>query len=105
MKTLWTKILTVGALAGLLTIGAQAAGPAQRQVNQAGRIRQGVQSGQLTQRETARLKHQEKQLHRQVVRSRASGGGLTPGERARIQGNARQNSRLIGRLKHNNRTR
>lgn len=105
MKGIWTKILTVGALAGLLTVGAQAAGPARRQVNQAARIRQGVRSGQLTRSETARLKHQEKQLHRQVVRGRNSGNGMTPRQRTRIQANARQNSRLIGRLKHNGRTR
>ena len=47
----------------------------------------------------------QEQVHRQVVRNRVDGGGLTPVERARIQANANQNSRQIARLKHNGRTR
>lgn len=99
------RTITIALLAGAFAIAASAAPPPVRQAKQHARIVQGVRSGQLTPAETARLRHQEAQLHRQTVRNRLDGGGLTPAERARIQANANQNSRLIHRLKHNNRTR
>ncbi|MEO5922529.1 MAG: hypothetical protein ABIR70_01750 [Bryobacteraceae bacterium] len=95
------KILTIGLLlAGL----ASADTLVERQGNQRARIRQGVQSGSLTQGEAARLRANERQLHRKVVRNRVDGGGLTPTERGRLQANANRNSRKIARLKGNGRT-
>ncbi len=95
------RILTIGLmLAGLVSADTLA----ERQVSQRARIRQGVQNGSLTQGEAARLRANERQLHRKVVRNRADGGGLTATERARLQANANRDSRRIGRLKQNGRT-
>lgn len=69
------------------------------------RIRQGVQSGALTPAETAAIIQQQAQLRRRVARSRATGAGINPLERARIAANAHQNSQMLYRLRHNGRTR
>ena len=96
------RILAIGLmLAGL----ASADTLAERQASQRARLRQGVQNGSLTQGEAARLRANQRQLHRRVVRNRVDGGGLTPAERARLQANANRNSRQIARLKRNGRTR
>ena len=68
------------------------------------RVQQGIQNGSLTRGEVAAIRQQERQLHRQVVHSRNTGAGINPVERRRIAANARQNSNLLYRLKHNGRT-
>jgi hypothetical protein len=78
----------------------------QRRENQQDRIAQGVQSGQLTAGETARLERQQQSINRQVAADRqANGGHLTGAERSAI--NQRQNraSGNIYNKKHNGRTR
>jgi hypothetical protein len=99
-----TRILTIGVLLAGFGLMANADSLTERQVNQRARIRQGVQNGSLTKSEAARLRANERQLHRQVKRNRADGGGLTPKENARLQAKANRDSRKIGRLKHNGRT-
>jgi len=75
---------------------------AQRKENQQDRIAQGVQSGQLTAGETARLETREARVNKGIRADRAANGGkLTGAEKARV--NRRQNrmSRSIYRDKHN----
>jgi hypothetical protein len=76
-----------------------------REANQQGRIAQGVRSGELTPRETARLERQEARIHREIRRERAANGGaLTPAERARVNRQQDRLSRRIYRAKHDGRT-
>jgi len=72
----------------------------ERQQNQRDRIRQGVQSGELTGVEAARLRRQESQIRLNEARARQSGGEFTPQERARIQRQLNRESRKIYRQKH-----
>jgi uncharacterized protein YdeI (BOF family) len=72
----------------------------ERQENQRDRIRQGVQSGELTGVEAARLRRQEAQIRLNEARARQSGGEFTPQERARIQRQLDRESRRIYRQKH-----
>src|SRR6201996_3659906 len=75
---------------------------AARKENQQDRIAQGVKSGQLTPRETARLETKEARLNRQVRRDRVGHDGrLTPVERAQVNREQNRLSRDIYREKHN----
>lgn len=76
----------------------------QREQNQAQRIRQGAQSGELTRREAAGLVQGQVQLRRMEHRAKAD-GEVTLRERARLQQKANVESRQIYRKKHNGRTR
>ena len=73
-----------------------------RKQNQQARMAQGVNSGQLTAAETARLESREKNLNQTIRKDRAANGGqLTAQEKAQI--NRRQNriSNSIYKDKHN----
>jgi hypothetical protein len=73
-----------------------------RQANQQARIAEGVESGQLTPRETARLERKEARIRREIRRDRAANGGrLTPAEKASINRQENRTSRQIYRAKHN----
>jgi len=73
-----------------------------RRENQQDRIAQGVRSGSLTPRETARLENQEARINHEVHRDRAANGGhLTPGERAHVNRQLNRESARIYRAKHN----
>jgi len=73
-----------------------------RRENQQDRIAQGVQSGSLTPRETARLENQEARIDHEVRRDRvANGGHLTPGERVHVNHQLNRESGRIYRAKHN----
>jgi hypothetical protein len=72
----------------------------ERQQNQRERIRQGVQSGELTPVEAARLRRQDAQIRLNEARARQSGGEFTPQERARIQRQLNRESRRIYRQKN-----
>ncbi|HZZ84121.1 MAG TPA: hypothetical protein VFE30_06260 [Anaeromyxobacteraceae bacterium] len=73
-----------------------------RQARQQERIAEGVESGQLTPRETARLERKEARIRREVRRDRARNGGkLTPAERAKVNREENRTSRQIYRAKHN----
>jgi hypothetical protein len=91
--------------AALLVIGLSA--PAlgaevdRREHRQQDRIAEGVESGQLTPRETARLERKEARIHREIARDRAANGGrLTPAEKARVNAQQDRVSRQIYREKH-----
>ena len=77
----------------------------ERERNQQERIAHGVQSGQLTPAETARLEAREKELNQQIASDRsANGGKLTPAERAQISGELNGISTRIHRQKHDAQT-
>lgn len=70
-----------------------------RQQHQRERIANGVQSGELTQRETRRLVAGQVHLNR-VERRVEADGVVTARERARLHHEANQQSRRIHRQKH-----
>ena len=71
-----------------------------RQENQQQRIAEGIESGQLTARETARLERGESRLNREIRHDRRTGGGLSPHERAQIERQQNRMSARIYRQKH-----
>lgn len=103
---------TIPALTALLVLlsasAAFAADPAMpgaegRQRIQQGRIADGVASGQLTPRETIRLKREQAGIERAQKRMEAD-GRVTPRERARLHALQDKASRDIDRARHNDRT-
>jgi hypothetical protein len=73
-----------------------------RELNQHGRIAQGVRSGQLTPREANRLRAQEHHLAQNERRDMARDGGhLTKTDQAKLNRQANHVSRNIYRNKHN----
>lgn len=77
---------------------------AQRNINQQSRIQQGVQSGQLTNKEASHLERGQTRVDRTEARAGAD-GHVGAGEQARIQNKQNKQSGKIYRDKHNNRTR
>lgn len=71
----------------------------QRQVNQQKRIEQGVASGQLTPKETARLGKRESKLEADKQTAKAD-GKVTPQERKQLQREANHDSKAIYQQKH-----
>lgn len=104
------KRSTILAISGLVVaaLGATAfagtPGLDRREHNQAARIRQGVQSGELTRPETRRLAAGEARLHANEARAKAD-GQVTAAERARLQAEANRMSKRIYRQKHDAQTR
>ena len=78
-------------------------GVAKRQVNQQARIKQGVNSGQLTKGETRRLEAEQGKIHADKLEAK-SDGKVTPAERAKLQHEENKVSKDIYRKKHNSRT-
>lgn len=76
----------------------------QRQHHQQERIQQGIRSGELTQREAARLQRQQAHLNRMESRFKAD-GELTAAERAKLRRQAERYSDNIYRQKHDNQER
>ena len=70
-----------------------------RQAQQQQRIDQGVQSGELTQREAARLERRQERIGKMEEKAKAD-GVVTKKERAHIQHQQNQESRRIYREKH-----
>jgi uncharacterized protein YdbL (DUF1318 family) len=98
VKTLVKMIVVVSALSSL----AMAAEVDRREARQQGRIAEGVESGQLTAGETARIEHREQQINNQIKAERAANGGhLTAGERAQVNREQNRVSRRIYAAKHN----
>jgi hypothetical protein len=72
----------------------------QRQANQEARIQQGVQSGELTAREAAKLEKGQAKV--QVLEDKAKADGkVTARERARLSRAQDKQSKKIARKKHN----
>ena len=101
-------VVAAGAVAALLLVApsAEAAGPAKRRAErQQDRIAQGVKSGELNARETARLEGREAHLNREVHDMREDNGGhLTPAERAKVDRQQDRISRGIYGQKHDAQT-
>jgi hypothetical protein len=76
----------------------------QRNINQQNRIEQGIQSGQLTNREASQLERGQARVDRAKARAGAD-GHVSKGKQARIQHQENTQSRHIYRDKHNKRTR
>ncbi len=75
---------------------------AQRKENQQDRIANGVQSGQLTAGETARLEKKEAAINKETAADRAANGGkLTAAEKKQVNGQQNQVSKQIYADKHN----
>jgi hypothetical protein len=94
---------TVGLLA-LAALAAAAPGQTvdQRRENQQQRVANGIESGQLTPGETAKIERGEAKVNRQVRRDRAANGGkLTPGERQQVNHEQNKLSGEIYKDKHN----
>ena len=98
MKALLTATLLLTMATGA-TAGTYSPGIDARQANQKARIQQGVQSGELTRPETARLVHQQV-ANRALEHRLKADGQLTAGERARMHHRLDHNSRSIYRQKH-----
>jgi hypothetical protein len=76
-----------------------------REERQQDRIANGIESGQLTPAEVARLEKREAELRDQIKNDRgANGGHLTPAERKQINAELDATSAKIYRAKHNDRT-
>lgn len=100
MKTLAAR-LAVAALALSFAVPTFAAEVDRREARQQGRIADGVASGELTPRETARLERKEARIQREIASDRAANGGtLTPAERRSINRQQNRVSRQIYRNKH-----
>ena len=76
----------------------------QRNINQQNRIEQGVQSGQLTNKEVSKLERGQSRGNRAEAWA-GSNGHVGPREQARIQRLENRQSNKIFRQKHNNRVR
>ena len=94
------KSQALGALLAVMASGAMAQqGTIQRDVNQQQRIEQGLQSGQLTTREAAKL--ERGQARDSALEARAGADGkVGPREQQRIQRNENRQSRRIYKEKH-----
>ena len=96
--------LTIAALTltGVLALGtaAQAGSINRREHRQAHRITDGVQSGQLTRRETGRLLAEQAWIRFEEARYRRSGDGIGPREYLDLQRDLNRASRHIYRQKH-----
>jgi hypothetical protein len=74
----------------------------QRRENQQDRIAQGIKSGQLTPRETAKLENQQQGINREVKGMRqANGGKLTQADKKAVNQQQNQASKNIYNKKHN----
>ena len=102
-----TRILValavVTAFAGIASANTATPRVDHRRAVQHARIRQGVRSGQLTPRETVRLRAGQRHVRRMEHRAK-SDGRVTPRERARLNRAQNRQSRRIHRLKHNARS-
>jgi hypothetical protein len=88
-------------IAGLLAVpAAEAASVNGRQIRQRERIRQGVRSGELTRRETLRLRAEQRGLRAEERFYRRTGPGLSRSERRDLQRDLNRTSRDIYRQKH-----
>ena len=101
MKRVTTLLLAIAALAACASLAAAATPRIERrEARQSARIESGVESGQLTVRESMRLDAGQRRIDRMEARA-ASDGVVRPAERARIRQAQRHESRAIHRLKHN----
>ncbi len=103
---MFKKLLIAGLMTTVTAVAfGQTATPRidKREANQEARINQGVESGELTKRETRTLDAREGKIARDEAAAKAD-GKVTHEERAQLRGEERRASRAIYRKKHNART-
>ena len=101
------KLIILGAFiltAGLVNAQTQTKKVNQRQKNQTERMAKGVNSGELTKKETKNLANQQRDIRR-TKRAAKSDGKVTRKERAVIHSKQNAASRSIKRKKNNDRSR
>jgi hypothetical protein len=76
-----------------------------RSNNERERVTQGARSGELTKREAAKLRKEQKEIRKDVRVAKKDDGHIGPRERKHIRREQRKASRHIYRAKHNNRKR
>jgi hypothetical protein len=104
-----TMLKSIVVAVSMLVAGSALAQPGtpvvtERQHNQSARIEQGVRSGQLTHREAARLRAQQRAIRAEKRMAKAD-GVVTPQERARIRHMQNRANRAIYSQKHDAQTR
>jgi len=75
-------------------------GVTERQVKQQKRIREGVNSGELTKKETRKLEAGEAKIQTDKLEAKAD-GKVTKAERAKLNREQNRESKAIYRMKHN----
>lgn len=100
MKARLTLVAAAIALFGITSLPLAEAGPiAKREVRQQKRIEQGVKSGELTAKETAKLEREQAKIEADREKAWAD-GTLTKKEKARLTREQNRASRHIYRQKH-----
>jgi hypothetical protein len=106
MKLAYLALAAATVLAPAVMLAQTGATIADRKVNQQDRIAQGVNSGQLTARETSHLEHQEAGINKEEAGMRAQDNGhLTAQDKKTLTKQQNAESRRIYRDKHNARVR
>ncbi|MGO9379786.1 MAG: hypothetical protein ACLPN1_07375 [Dissulfurispiraceae bacterium] len=109
MKKIISMILS-GSIACMVAVAPAVAanndpGIDQREVNQQNRIEQGVQSGQLTPKETGKLEAQQARIKQREERMASrDNGNLTANDKAKLTRQQNRASRNIYTKKHNDKT-
>jgi hypothetical protein len=98
-----TASLVVGAVLAVPALAQNTADVVQRDVNQQQRIEQGLQSGQLTTKEAAKLEKGEAHIEKMEQRADAD-GKMTDAEKRRIEQAQNKESQQIYQDKHNAQT-
>lgn len=101
------KLIILGAFiltSGLINAQTETKKVNKRQTNQTTRIAEGVNSGELTKRETRKLARQQKDIQKTKKKAKAD-GVVTKKERATIQAKQNAANRNIRRKKNNERDR
>ncbi len=105
MKRIIISILSGALLTGAATMSFADETIKDRKQNQQKRIAQGVKSGQLTPKETARVEHNEAKINQEVRQDRkANGGNLTNKEKAQVNRQQNKVSKEIYNQKHDGQT-
>ncbi len=99
MKHTLTTILAAALMLSSATAFAQDR-PAERQKRQQKRIAEGIASGELNKREVKKIESKERALHKEVVKDRKDGPGLTRKERVKIEAQQDALSADIAKQKH-----
>jgi hypothetical protein len=105
MKRITMIIMAVALMVSIAGVAAAQSGARsveRRSARQELRIGQGVRAGQLTRRETVRLRQGQRHIRRMEMRARAD-GQIGPRERVRLHRALDRQSVRIWRLKHNGR--
>lgn len=98
------KLLTLGLLVFVLSIGQTNAQVRKNQRQNTKAIAQGVRSGELTKIEAVKLAKDQKEIRQDIKEAKAD-GTVTKVERKEIRQDQRQQSREIKRKKNNRRSR